>query len=310
MRGKILITGGLGNLGSWLTTHFSKLEWDVYVLTQKAKYQLKDARYTVIEADISDYENLKSKLDIAFDYCIHLASLNEVATEDYAKKALLINSLGTRNLVEVLKDKSIKKFIYLSTIHVYGVKEGTVTEASALAPQNDYAMTHLFAEYYVKQLCDIYNMDYTIFRLSNSYGCPNTINTDKWYLVLNDMTKSAFEKQKIYIKTNGNASRDFIWMGDVCSVLSKIENMPTHTIYNLASGNNIKIIELANKVKEAYETRYSKNIEIIINNDDDKIYGEVKIDNCKLIQDFAIDFSIEFTNEINKIFDLLELRNE
>lgn len=309
MRGKILITGGLGNLGSWLTSHFSKLEWDVYVLTQKEKYQLKNARYTVIQADISDYVNLKSKLDMVFDYCIHLASLNEVATENYAKKALLINSLGSRNLVEVLKDKSIKKFIYLSTIHVYGAKEGTVTEVSALAPQNDYAMTHLFAEYYVKQLCDLYAINYTIFRLSNSYGCPKMLETNKWYLVLNNLVKSAYEQHKIVIKTNGKASRDFIWMGDVCNVLSAFEKMPSNTVYNLASGENVTILDLAKIVQKVYMERFHKPIEIVVNQQDETIYREIKIDNSQLIKDFAIDLNQKFEDEIEKIFDLLEQCN-
>lgn len=306
MHGKILITGGLGNLGSWLTTYFSKLGWDVYVLTQKEKYRLKDIRYTVIEADISDYENLKNKLTMTFDYCIHLASLNENTHEEYAKKALLINSLGTRNLIEVLKNQPIKKFIYLSTIHVYGAKDGTVTEVSALMPQNDYAITHLFAEYYVKQLCHLYAINYTIFRLSNSYGCPKIRETNKWYLVLNNLVKTAYEQHQIVLKTNGKVSRDFIWMGDVCHVLSSFDKMSSDAVYNLASGTNVTILDLAKIVQTVYMKRFHKPIEIIVNHQDETIYHEIKIDNSLLIKDFAIDLNQKFEDEIENIFNLLE----
>lgn len=307
MLGKILITGGLGNLGSWMTDYFYKQGYDVYVLTRKALYTLPNIKYTVLEADISNITNLKTVIgQYEFDYCIHLASYNEYFHEEYHQKALMINTLGTRNLLDILKDQNLKKFIYFSTFHVYGATSGNVTEESILTPKNDYASTHLFAEYYVKQFGHNYGMNYTIFRLSNSYGCPKNININKWYLVLNDMTRSAFVNQKITLKTNGQVSRDFIWMGDVCNLFTKIDTMKNQEIYNLSSGHNVKIIEIANMVQEIYEERYNKKIDLDINQNDKTIYHHVTVDNSKLLKDFNIKFHNAFKLEINNIFDLLE----
>ena len=309
MRGKILITGGLGNLGSWLTVHFARQGFDVYVLTRKAKMQLEGISYHVIEADITDLATLKSQITTPFDLCIHAASFNEHFLEDYAKKALLINTLGTRNLLEALCVHGVKKFIYMSTFHVYGANAGLITEETPLFPKNDYATTHLCAEYYVKQFAFTCKLDYTIFRLTNSYGCPLNIKTDKWYLVLNDLVKSAHEYGKITLKTNGKAQRDFIWMGDVCRIVEASLSFQESATYNLSLGKSFKIIDLAKMVKNVYEKRYAQIITIEMNEHDKVSYAPLCVSNTKLKNSLDIKLNDQFENEINNIFDLLEQKN-
>lgn len=306
MRGKVLITGGLGNLGSWMTRAFAQSGYEVLVLSQKAKYTLKEVPYTLIEADVTDLDALKQAIPDDIDYCIHTASMNEYFVDDYPKKALLVNTLGTRNLLEALNTEKLKKFVYFSTFHVYGLQEGTITEDTQPCPKNDYASTHLFAEYYVKQFHATHQLPYTIFRLTNSYGAPFMKESDKWYLVLNDLTRSAFLNQKIILQTNGNAKRDFIWMGDVCKItLESLSVLPNDT-YNLSSAQHYKVIELAQMVQGAYLKRYGKTIDIVTNDHDLVVYPELAVDNRKLKSFIAYAPDTKFLFEINKIFDLLE----
>lgn len=310
MFGKVLITGGHGNLGSYITKELVQSGYDVYVLTRNSKNKIDDIDYQIIEADITNLESLKQKLDFQIDYCVHTASFNEFFLPDYPKKALDINSLGTRNLLEVLSTKSIKNFIYFSTFHVYGLNIGTITEESHPNPRNDYASTHLFAEFYVKQFGFTNNLKYTILRLTNSYGVPTFMDSDKWYLVLNDLTKSAYENGKIIIKSNGNVKRDFIWMGDVVNVVSALlEINATNEIYNLSSGKSYKVMELANIVKNVYEKRYSKAIDIAINKDDKTVYDDISVKNDKLKSVVFYEINNKIYEEVSNIFNLLE-KNE
>jgi UDP-glucose 4-epimerase len=306
MSGKVLITGGLGNLGSYITKEFCESGYDVYVLVREENNKLENVRYTVIKADITNIDALKNKLNIEFDYCIHLASFNEFFTNDYPKKALEINTLGTRNLLEVLSQKHLKRFIYFSTFHVYGTSDGIVNELSALNPKNDYASTHLFAEYYVKQFGLLNELNYTIFRLSNSYGAPLFRDTNKWYLILNDLVKSAYENNKIVIKSNGKAFRDFIWVQDVVTITKKALDLNESDIYNLSSSKSYQLIEIANIIKIEYEKRYSKTIEISVNSDDTISYKNLTVSNAKLKNAMDFDLSVKFIQEINAIFQLLE----
>jgi UDP-glucose 4-epimerase len=306
MRGKILITGGLGNLGSWMTRTFAQNGYEVLVLSRKASYTLKDIPYTLIDVDISDLDALKQAIPDDIDYCIHTASLNESFIDNYPQKALLVNTLGTRNLLETLNIKQLKKFVYFSTFHVYGLHQGIIAEDTQPYPKNDYASTHLFAEYYVKQFNATHQLKYTIFRLTNSYGAPLIKKSDKWYLVLNDLARSAFLNQKIILQSNGNTQRDFIWMGDVCKItLNSLDVLPDDT-YNLSSAHHYKVIELAQMVQAAYLQRYGKMIEIVTNDADHSVYQELTVDNNKLKSFLSFTPENKFLFEINKIFDLLE----
>jgi len=302
---KVLITGGFGNLGSWISEYLDNLGYIVFILSKN----IKDSPYNIIQADITDINELKEKLDIDFDYVIHTASYNEFFHNNYAKKALLVNSLGSRNLIEILKDKHIKKFIYLSTFHIYGENSGVITEDTIPNPENDYASTHLFAEYYLKQFYATHKFPSTIFRLTNSYGTPKSIDSNKWYLVLNDLVKSAFIDNKIILNSNGKAIRDFIYMGDVCKVIEKSLSLQEHQILNLSSNQTHSILYIANKVKFVYKQRYDKNIEIILNNNDTTLSNSLTVDNSRLKKIIDIKFSNKFEYEINNIFDLLELNN-
>lgn len=311
MTGKILITGGFGNLGSKISLYLANQGYNIYILTRKQTEYFKNIKHSVIECDITNIDDLKNKLSIEFDYCVHTASFNEFFLDDYPKKALEINVLGTRNLLEVLSSQNLKNFIYFSTFHVYGLNSGIIDEKTTLNPKNDYASTHLFAEYYVKQFGFTHNLKYTIFRLSNSYGVPTFINTDKWYLVLNDLVKSAFMDKFIILKTNGEAKRDFICVDDVAYVVDEVLKIKaTNDTYNLSSNKSYTILELAKIVKQQYESIYHKEIEIKINNKDTMKYDDVLVKNDKLKSIITFEAKDKIADEVNKIFRLLEGKSE
>lgn len=305
---KVLVTGGFGNLGSYIVKHLINLNYEVTILTRREKYKLENLKYKVVECDITILEELRLKLNYDFDFCVHCASFNEFFLENYSKKALEINTLGTRNLLEVLNLKGLKNFVYFSTFHVYGLNSGFIDEMTVTNPKNDYASTHLFAEYYVKQFGYTHNLKYTILRLTNSYGCPMYKDTDKWYLVLNDLVKMAFKKNKIVLNSNGKAKRDFIYMGDVATIVDKVLKVETtNEIYNLSTGKTYEIIDLAKKVQIIYSKRYNKDIELKINQSDLTKYDDLYVRNIKLKSLVNYEINEErIDKEIEKIFNLLE----
>tara|TARA_Y100000389_G_C17459144_1_gene520358 strand:+ start:1305 stop:2063 length:759 start_codon:yes stop_codon:yes gene_type:complete len=250
---------------------------------------------------------LQSKLNYEFDFCIHCASCNEYFLEDYSNKAIRVNSIGTRNLLACLRLKNLKNFIYFSTFHVYGQNNGTINENSPISPKNDYSTTHLFAEYYINQFNYTDNLKFTILRLTNSYGVPTSVNTDKWYLVLNNLVKMALKEKKIILNSNGKIRKDFIGMNDVAVITEKILKIKaTNDIYNLSSNKSYKILDIAKIVKDTYEKRYKSKIKIIRNINDKNQYGDLKVINKKIknLVNFKLNDSLE--NEVNKLFFMLE----
>jgi len=307
---RVLITGGLGNLGSWLTDHLVNSGHEITVLASRKRNVLESLNFKFVSCDITDLSSVELALkDLEFDSVIHAASSNDFFEEGYDKSSLMVNAYGTRNLLEAFSKKTeLKNFIYLSTFHVYGAGEGDVNEDSLVLPRNDYAITHLFGEEYVQYFNRTQDLPFTIIRLSNSYGCPKEMNSSKWYLVLNDMAKSAFDTGEIVIRTNGKASRDFVWMGDVCSVFEKMvnNNLGENETYNLSSQKNFEVIEIANYVASAYRKKYGKEVLLKINENDTNNYKVVTVDSSKIQAKFETSFSVEFESEALKIFNLLE----
>lgn len=309
----ILITGGLGNLGSWLTEHFANTGHNVWVLAKNFRQIHTTAKYHLIHCDISDYNEVKQKLaETNFDVVVHAGSVNDGFVENYFKLAVEVNTLGTRNLLEFFKDKKLKNFIYFSTFQVYGKYSGTINENTTATPVNDYGSTHLFAEYYVKQFFYTHKLNHTIVRLTNSYGCPKDYNSSKWYLVLNDLSKTAFEKKEIMLKSNGKAPRDFIWMGDVCRLIENLaEAEATNDIYNISGEKTYQMIEIAKFVQQAYKEKYGREIPVKVNEGDTSVYpDDLVVSAAKLKEKFAYTAEPHFVDEAKKIFSFLEQKNK
>lgn len=264
---RVLITGGLGNLGSWLTHHFSTNGVDVDVLAHRPRELTTSVPYTLLTADITDPASLDTALQgKKYDVVLHTASVNDAFVKGYAELALQVNAMGTRNLLEALSrvpGAALPHFIYFSTFHVYGKYHGEITEKTPTLPLNDYGATHLFAEHYVRMYHHHKGLPYSIIRLSNSYGCPRDYDSSKWYLILNDLSRMAFEKQEIILQSAGTAYRDFISMEDVCDVIYRLSLLPApNDTFNLSSESPCTLLEVAQEVQRAYHRYKNEKIDI------------------------------------------------
>lgn len=306
---KLLITGGYGNLGAWLLKFFAEKGEEVTVLSRSKKNFMNETNHQFIQADIESETSMLAALENQhFDVVLHCASFNDTFLPDYAFKSLKINGWGTRNLLNALKQHPPAHFIYLSTFHVYGNPIGTVTEQTPVSPRHDYATTHLFGELYTQQYAQTHNIPFSIIRLTNSYGCPLDAETNKWYLVLNDLAKMAFEKKEILLKTNGKAQRDFIWMGTVCHVLHQLAaTKPENTLYNLSEEQTFSIKSIAEKVQKAYVEKYKIELPITINEADLNAYAQnMTVSSAKLKSKIPYAANDQLKNEALKIFEKLE----
>ncbi len=306
---KILITGGMGNLGSWLTQHFVAKGWEVYVLTRNERKLEGIDGFNTIHCDISNENDCLEQLSgKEFDYVVHCASVNDGFVQGYAKLAIDVNAWGTRNVLDALKNCKVKHFIYFSTFQVYGKYSGEITEDTTLETKNDYGLSHLFAEGYVKLFHYNQKIPYTILRLTNSYGCPKDYDSSKWYLVLNDLARSAFEKKKIILKSNGLAPRDFIWMGDVCRIVeSLISQEPTNNTYNLSGEKTYQMLEIAQLIKNAYLERFNEDVGLSVNEEDKSEYPDrLYVSSSKLKSIVNYNSDPKFKEEAINVFNFLE----
>ena len=317
---KILVTGSCGYLGASICKYLAINGHRVTAFTSfnPSKY----AQWTalleeVIVGDIRNEKTLSSLDEKKFDVVIHLVSLDHHKSENHPNYVSSINVIPTWNLLDRFTKKGIHKFIYFSTIHVYGIlPEKIINEDQILAPKNVYGLTHMLSE----NICNYFNgktdTECINIRLSNVYGSPIFKETNCWWLVINELCKTAYQEKKINLSSDGSPQRDFIHSSDLCRAIELIinsdeKNIP-HNTFHISSRKTLTILELAHTVKQVYQDRYQKEINVILPNDitsfNPNKFEKVNkyiIDNTKL-KSLGFSPEIKLSNGINEIFNYIE----
>lgn len=292
---KILITGGYGYLGSRLAVFFKKnhIVSVTYNSNNKAlSSHFKKSKIRQIKLDVTNFNECKKKIK-KFDFIIHLAALDEIKSPINYKNTLMVNTVGTKNILEACKINKIKNFIYFSTVHIYGnINElKYLSEKNIPNPLNDYSLTHYFAEKYIVSENKKNNINGLILRLSNGYGYPINKSINRWSLIFNDSCKQIFDKQVMIFKTNGKVFRNFISITDITLFLDKIIKNPyvnnkfyklNSIEYNLVSKKSLSIYNLSKFIKKIYEKKFNKKVTISINKSDKRKYNNCFISNKKI----------------------------
>jgi len=271
----------------------------------------------VIIGDIRDESIISDLAEKQFDVVIHLISLDHHKSEDNPNFVSSINVMPIWNLLDKLTKNGLKKFIYLSTIHIYGeLPKEIITEDHDSIPLNAYGLTHLLSE----NICNYYNQKTETkcinVRLSNSYGSPVFSENNCWWLVINDLCKTAFSKNEIKLLSDGSPHRDFIHSSDICraiEILIEAKDSFNQNIFHLASGETLTILELAYAIREVFKNRYQKEINICLS--DDSISVKTRNE-----ERFAIDITrinelgfkpkTPLKDGVNELFDFLEIHGD
>ena len=152
----LLVTGGLGHIGSKLIRDFAKREEIDLIrifdnLSTQRYYSLfnlpKYKRYQFIEGDINDKNALKSVLQ-DIDVVLHLAAITDApATISKPEITHKVNFEGTENVLNASIKADVKIFLFPSTTSVYGEAEGQIDERyDNYKPSSPYAESKLAAE--------------------------------------------------------------------------------------------------------------------------------------------------------------------
>lgn len=247
---RVLITGGFGYLGGAIACQLAKKGFTVRLSSRdkrKSPQWLPHAETSILklQCEASIEQSLKD-----VDIVIHLAAMNEIECANNPELAVEINTIGSLSLIKKAISAKVNKFLYFSTIHVYGSSlTGIIDENILPTPTHPYAITHKSAEDFLLARSNDINLN--IIRLSNSFGPPMHYNINRWTLLVNDICKQAIITGKIILKSDGSQQRDFITLDDVARAtfhLLKINN--TNEVYNLGGENTLSILDMANLVAD------------------------------------------------------------
>ena len=249
----ILITGGLGYLGGLISNDLIKKGNDIKIGTSRSNPSIPEELNSceIVKIDLENSSSLKSACR-GVNTIIHLVSPNSKFCEENRQKALMVNGLGTLKLLNAAKSCLVNKFIYFSTIHIYGnFLKGNIDETVIPRPLSSYAITHRIAEDYVLSYDQANFLRGCVLRLSNVIGAPLNKNCNGWDLVINDLCLQSVRNKTIKLKSTGMQKRNFLTIEYLLQIINtlivKSSKDSYHNLFNIG-GQTISIFELAETI--------------------------------------------------------------
>lgn len=217
-----LVTGGCGFIGSHLVDLLLNKGHDVVVLDNLSTGRLTNLEHQklsknlqIIEGDLNDISIVSSAVS-GCDYVFHLAALADIIPSiiepiNYFRS----NVAATVNLLEAVRDSSIKKLVYAASSSCYGIPDTYPTsETAEIRPQYPYAYTKWAAEQAALHWGRVYNLPVISLRLFNVYGVRSR-TSGTYGAVFGVFLAQKLANKPLTIVGDGSQTRDFTYVTDV-----------------------------------------------------------------------------------------------
>ena len=253
MKIKVIVTGGLGFIGSNLIELLIKKKYSVinidYNTYSSNYYNTKDYKknYKFIKCNINNKKkifNILSKYKPAAIF--NLAAETHVDRSiDNPKAFIDSNILGVFNLLEAFrkfhKKNKNSKLIHISTDEVYGdILKGRSNENYSYKPSSPYSASKASSDHLVYSYFRTYKLPVIITNCSNNYGPkqhPEKLVPKLIYNILNNKPLPIYGK--------GKNSREWIYVKDHCEALIKVyQKGKVGEFYNIGSNKNLNNLEV------------------------------------------------------------------
>lgn len=255
---RCLVTGGAGFIGSNLVDRLIDLNHEVIVIdnesgkhTTEPTWNNKALNYKL---DVSNYHNTKS-LYKDVEYVFHLAANARMQPSISDPSDCIENNImSTSTALQCSKEHGVKRFIYSSSSSIYG---NNLIPNIELLPDNclnPYSVSKLFGEKLSKVYNDIYNLKTISLRYFNVYGNRQPLR-GQYAPVIGLFLKQLENKKPLTVVGDGSQRRDFTHVSDVvnANILAAFTEVEKHSfgqVYNVGTGNNYSIIEIANMISD------------------------------------------------------------
>ncbi|QWD64372.1 NAD-dependent epimerase/dehydratase family protein [Polynucleobacter sp. MWH-UH2A] len=236
-----LVTGGAGFIGAAIADRLLKAGNQVMVADNLSTGKIENipSGCSFLKMDLSQEHEYVRLNDQHFDAVFHLAaqSSGEASFDDpsYDMKSHVVS---TFLLLEHCRKKNIKRFLYASSMSVYGdVAIQPVKSNEKHNPKTFYGVGKAAAEKYINFYSNYYGINATIFRMFSVYG-PNQNLDNLMQGMISIYLAYLIKDMPIIVKGSKERYRDFIYIEDVVTVwVTALNSEATYgKTYNLGSG--------------------------------------------------------------------------
>ncbi len=268
---KVLITGGLGMIGSTIASKLVEYGAEVTIVDAMIKpfggnfFNIHDINEMVKLniADIRDKEAMKvlvQNKDIVFNLA------GQVSHNDSLLNPFLdtdINYIGHLTVLDALKNFNPEaKILYSGSRLQFGkIEQNPVSEDHPLNPLTPYAVNKTAAENLYLYYHRAFNIPVVIFRIANPYGPKCQMRHSK-YSIVNWFIRNAFEDKEIVVFGNGEQIRDYIFVDDLADVFisAALNDRTSGEVFNIGSGVGTKFKDMVDSIVSIVGKGKIKNV--------------------------------------------------
>lgn len=234
----ILITGGLGFLGSHLIKRLLSYNANIFVLNKDlTTWRLKDEmnKFTLFHADITDESQVNDCVNIAKpQYVFHMAAYGvNSSNKDYVTAAN-VNIMGALTLLNCLRNVACEKFINVGSSAEYGNKDEIITEDMMLEPVSIYGSTKASATIISHQVAKESGINIVTLRPFNIFG-----EGEERHKFFCDVIVTLLEGRDVDL-TLCEQYRDYCYVGNIIDafLLSAQDSRLENEVFNLGGGTS------------------------------------------------------------------------
>lgn len=256
---RVLVTGGAGAIGSNLVRKLGELDAElVIVLDDLSASEAWNApslpNVMFVEGDVTSDIDLKrvfsEEPQIVFHLAAFFANQNSI---DYPEKDLQVNGFGTLKMLEYSRLAGVNRFVYASSgCSIYGSSAPLPLREDFMSMNlsTPYQITKMLGELYCNFFYNHYNLPVVKTRFFNSYG-PGEV-PGQYRNVIPNFIYWAMKGLSLPITGTGEETRDFTYVMDLIDGLLRAGyyKQAIGQEFNLASGKETRIIDLANMINE------------------------------------------------------------
>jgi UDP-glucose 4-epimerase len=260
---RVLVTGGAGAVGSNIVDQLVRggagevIVLDNFVRGRRENlaWAIENGPVRLIEGDIRDRE-LLGRLSAGIDVVYHQAALRITHCAAEPRLALEVMVDGTYNVIEAALHAGVRRIVAASSASVYGLAETFPTSENHHPYANDtlYGAAKTFNEGLLRSFHTMHDLDYIALRYFNVYG-PRMDIHGVYTEVLVRWMERIENGQPPLILGDGSQTMDFVYIDDVAHANLLAANTPyTDTTFNIASGTETSLLELAGLLLEVMDS--------------------------------------------------------
>lgn len=248
-----LVTGGAGFLGSHLVRTLLEREHEVVVLDDLSGgfRENVDDRAHFLEGSITDVDTVERLFaDHRFDYVYHLAAYAAEGLSHFIRRFNYTNNLiGSVNLINASVKQRVKRFVFTSSIAVYGSGAPPLLETHPLHPEDPYGVAKLAVEQDLAAAYELFGLEYAILRPHNVYGEYQNLG-DRYRNVVGIFMNQIMSGQPLTIFGDGKQTRAFSYVGDILDALASAATHPgaRNEVFNVGGEQVLSVNALADAV--------------------------------------------------------------